>query len=209
MKKTKYSPFGIPRYCCFAGGGTAQPADPAPADPAPTGPTPAEPAPKPAPTDPAQKATKPQPNKTETTETVKGTENTFTAEQLETAKKQAASDAVDSYKKHLEEAKDFEKMTDAEKVIYLQKQMADEKLTDYTSKKLSESGLPIELANFAKGTDEKNTDERVKALKNAFDKGVQSGVEQRFKANGYVPKGKAAGKPGQNAKKRERGVTVK
>ena len=128
---------------------------------------------------------------------------------METAKQQAATDAVEAYKKHLEEAKDFEKMTADEKVVYLQKQMADEKLTGYTTQKLSDSGLPVEFAAFVKGTDEKDTDERIKTLKAAYDKGVQSGVEQRFKGNGYVPKGTAAGKPGEEAKKRPRGVSVK
>lgn len=195
MRKNKYFQFGIPRYCCFAGGGAAQPADPAPADPAP-----ADPAPKPA--DPA-------PKEPEKAEPAKGAESALTAEQLETAKQQAATDAVEAYKKHLEEAKDFEKMTAEEKVVYLQKQMADEKLTGYTTQQLSAAGLPVEFAAFVKGTDEKGTDERIKTLKAAYDKGVQAGVEQRFKGNGYVPKGTAAGKPGEEAKKRPRGVSVK
>jgi hypothetical protein len=128
---------------------------------------------------------------------------------LETAKQQAATDAVEAYKHHLEEAKDFEKMTAEEKVVYLQKQMADEKLVGYTTQKLSAAGLPVEFSSFVKGTDEKDTDERIKTLKAAYDKGVQAGVDQRFKANGYVPKGTAAGQPGDEAKKRPRGVSVK
>lgn len=198
MRKRKSFLFGIPRYCCFAGGGAAaQPADPTPADPAPQ---PADPALNPA--DPAPKEpAKPEP--------AKGTESAITAEQLETEKQQAAAAAVDSYKKHLEEAKDFEKMTDAEKVVYLQNQMTNEKLSGYTTKQLSAAGLPVELASFVKGSDEKDTDERVKTLKAAYDKGVQAGVEQRFKANGYVPKGTAAGQPGDETKKRPHGVSVK
>lgn len=196
MRKNKYLQFGIPRYCCFAGGGAAaQPADPAPADPAPV--------------DPAPKPTDPAPKEPEKAEPAKGAESTITAEQLETAKQQAATDAVEAYKHHLEEAKDFEKMTADEKVVYLQKQMADEKLSGYTTQKLSTAGLPVEFAAFVKGTDEKDTDERIKTLKAAYDKGVQAGVDQRFKANGYVPKGTAAGQPGEEEKKRPRGVSVK
>lgn len=192
-KKSKSTMFGIPRYCCFADGGAADPAaDPAPADPAPK---PADPAPKPS--DPALK------------EPAKGAENAYTAEQLEAEKQKAADVAVEAYKKHLEEAKDFEKMTAEEKVVYLQNQMADEKLTGYTTQKLSDAGLPVELAAFVKGSDEKGTDERIKTLKAAYDKGVQAGVEQRFKANGYVPRGTAATQLDNESKKRTRGVSVK
>jgi hypothetical protein len=186
MRKSKYSPFGIPHYCCFADGGAATP----PADPA---------------TPPETPPVTPPPETPPTTPPAA----TVTAEQLATAKKQAADDAVAAYKQHLEEAKDFEKMTADEKVVYLQQQMADEKLTGYTTQQLSASGLPAELASFVKGTDEKDTDERIKTLKAAYDKGVQAGVEQRFKANGYIPKGTAAGQPGDEGKKRPRGVSVK
>lgn len=197
MRKNKFV-YGIPRHCCFAGGcAAAQPADPALAEPAPV---PADPAPKPA---------DPTPKEPEKKEPVKEAENAYTAEQLETEKQKAADAAVEAYKKHLDEAKDFEKMTDAEKVTYLQKQMADEKLTGYTTQKLINSGLPVEMAAFVKGSDEKETDERIKTLKAAYDKGVQAGVEQRFKANGYVPKGTAAGRTGEEAEKRPRGVSVK
>lgn len=190
MKKFTHFLSGVPRYCCFSDGGAAQPLEPAPADPAPK---PADPAPK-------------EPEKTEPE---KGTESTITAVQLETAKQQAASAAVEAYKKHLEEAKDFEKMTAEEKVVYLQKQMADEKLSGYTAQQLSVAGLSVELATFVKGSDEKDTDERIKTLKTAFDKAVQAGVEQRFKVNGYVPKGTAAAQLGEESKKRPRGVFVK
>ncbi len=202
MRKNKFLKYGIPRYCCFAGGGAAQTADPAPTDPAPI-----DPAPKAA--DPAPKAADPAPKEPGKAEPAKGAENTYTTEQLETEKQKAAAAAVEAYKKHLDEAKDFEKMTDAEKVVYLQKQMADEKLTGYTSQKLTDAGLPVDLAAFVKGSDEKDTDERIKTLKAAYDKGVQAGVEQRFKANGYVPKGTAAGKTDEETKKRPRGVSVK
>lgn len=201
MRKRKSFLFGIPRYCCFAGGGAAaQPADPAPADPAAQ---PADPAAKPAdpaakPTDPAAKPTDPAAKPADPTPAL-------TTEQLEAAKQQA----VDEYKKHLEEAKDFEKMTADEKVVYLQKQMADEKLTGYTTNQLSVAGLPVELAAFAKGTDEKDTNERLKTLKAAYDKGVQAGVEKRFKANGYVPKETAADSSAAEKKARPRGVSVK
>lgn len=185
MRKKKLMMLGNPLLRRYDGGGAATPpAEPAPADPAPK---------------PVDPATPPETSP----------DATVTAEQLETAKKQAADDAVAAYKQHLEEAKDFEKMTADEKVVYLQKQMADEKLTGYTTQQLSASGLPAELASFVKGTDEKDTDERIKTLKVAYDKGVQAGVEQRFKGNGFVPKSTAAGQAGDEAKKRPRGVSVK
>nr|WP_319487249.1 DUF4355 domain-containing protein [uncultured Caproiciproducens sp.] len=172
----------------YAGGGTAEPAT------------------EPEKQEPGEEAKAQEPAKQEPAkEPTKEPAAAITTEQLESARQQA----IEDYKKHLEEAKDFEKMTAEEKVVYLQKQMSDEKLAGYTTKQLSAAGLPVEFVPFVKGSDEKDTDERIKTLKAAYDKGVQVGVDQRFKANGYVPKGTAAGELGDEGKKRPRGVSVK
>lgn len=132
-------------------------------------------------------------------------EKAFTAEDLETAK----AAAVEAYKQHLEEAKDYDKMTAEEKVAFLEKQRADDKIAQYATGKLSAQDLPIDLLPFIKGGSEAETDERLKVFKAAYDKGVQAGVEKRFQTNGYLPRGSAASSTDKSDAKRTRGVTVK
>ncbi|MFV0497482.1 MAG: DUF4355 domain-containing protein [Candidatus Fimivivens sp.] len=177
----------------FSDGG-AQP--PAPADPTPPAATPpATPAATPPATPPA--ATPPA--------TATPPAKTFSEADV-TAAKEAA---IAEYKKHLEEAKDYEKMTPEEKVAYLEAQRADDKLSAYATQKLSASNMPVELLAYAKGTNEADTDTRIKELKAIIDKGVQSGVEARFKNNSYVPRGNAAAAgAAPETKSRSRGVTV-
>ncbi len=173
--------------------GGAQP--PAPADPAATPPA----APPAAPPAPAAPAATPAP--AAPTAPVK----TYTEADV-TAAKEAA---IAEYKKHLEDAKDYEKMTPEEKVAYLEAQRADDKLSAYTTQKLSGAGVPAELLQFAKGKDEADTDARIKELKAVIDKGVQAGVDARFKNNSYVPRGSATAEgAAADTKPRPRGVTV-
>lgn len=129
----------------------------------------------------------------------------FTAEDLESAK----AAAVEAYQHHLEEAKDYNKMTAEEKVAFLEQQRADDKIAQYAATKLSAQDLPLDLLPFIKGGSEAETDERLKAFKTAYDKGVQAGVDKRFQANGYLPRTTAAGDAGKAAEKRSRGVSVK
>lgn len=130
---------------------------------------------------------------------------TYTDADLETARQKAAED----YKRHLEEAKDYEKMTPEEKVAHLEKQMAEEKLARYTADALVKAGTDASLAVFVKGADEKDTDDRVKSFKEVFDKAVQAGVEARFKSIGYTPRAGGVGSPAAEAEKKLRGVSVK
>ncbi|MEG1084601.1 MAG: DUF4355 domain-containing protein [Hydrogenoanaerobacterium sp.] len=116
--------------------------------------------------------------------------------------------ALDEYKQHLAEAKDYEKMTAEEKVEYLEKQRESDKLAQYTTAQLVAQELPPELLQFVQGSTEADTNERIKTFKAAYDKGVQAGVEKRFKANGYLPRGTAAGETNEETSKRPRGVTV-
>lgn len=141
--------------------------DPAPADPKPADPKPTDP--KPA--DPPAK--------------------TYTEAEVEAAR----TEAVAAYKAHLEEAKDYDKMTAEEKVAYLEARAADDKLTAYAAQKLSAEKLPAELSAFAKGKNEADTDERVKSLKAVIAKAVQDGVDARFKGNHFVPRSSASGSP--------------
>lgn len=130
---------------------------------------------------------------------------TYTDADLESAKQQA----VEDYKKHLEEAKDFEKMTDSEKVTYLQKQMEEEKLSKYATEKLGVEKLPVEAAAWIKGANEKVIDENIKAFKAMYDKGVQDGVMARLLKDGYNPHRSGAGALGSaETKARPRGVKI-
>lgn len=135
------------------------------------------------------------------------TEKVYIKADLDAAEKRA----VEAYKQHLKEATDYNKMTPEEKVAHLEKQMADEKLMRYTAQALSRAGIDASLAEYAKGTDEQTTDERVKAFKAAFDKAVQAGVENRFKAIGYTPRVGGTGSPAgsDTASKKARGVSIK
>ena len=134
-------------------------------------------------------------------------EKAYTKADLDAAEKRA----VEAYKQHLKEATDYNKMTPEEKVAHLEKQMADEKLTRYTAEALSKAGIDASLAEYAKGTDEQTTNERVKAFKAAFDKAVQAGVENRFKAIGYTPRAGGIGSTSgsDTACKKPRGVSIK
>lgn len=130
---------------------------------------------------------------------------TYTDADLETARQKA----VEEYKRHLQEATDYNKMTPEEKVAHLEKQMAEEKLARYTADALVKAGTDASLAVFVKGADEKDTDDRVKAFKEVFDKAVQAGVEARFKGIGYTPRAGGMGSPSAEAEKKPRGVSVK
>lgn len=130
---------------------------------------------------------------------------TYTDADLEKARQKA----VEDYKRHLEEARDYEKMTPEEKVAHLEKQMAEEKLARYTADALVKAGTDASLAVFVKGADEKDTDDRVKSFKEVFDKAVQAGVEARFKSIGYTPRAGGVGSPAAEAEKKPRGVSVK
>ncbi len=132
---------------------------------------------------------------------------TYTEAELEAARQQA----VEAYKQHLEEAKDYEKMTPEEKVAYLEKQREEDRIARYATEKLSAQNLPVELLPFVQGPDEAGTDERLKTFKAAYDKAVQAGVEARFKLNGYIPRGSAASASERSEQKqaRPRGVSMK
>lgn len=179
---------------CFADGGAAEGApagEPAqPAAGAGTG-TPAAAPAKPANTEPAKPQEPPA--------------KAYTEAELQAATAQALAE----YKRHLEDAKDYEKMTAEEKVAFLEQQRVNDKLAQYTTAKLAAQELPLDLLPFVQGKDEADTDGRLKAFRAAYDKGVQAGVEKRFKANGYLPRGTAAGEPGKETAKRSRGVSVK
>lgn len=133
-----------------------------------------------------------------------GTAKTYSDADLESAKSQAVAD----YKQHLEEAKDYEKMTPEEKVSYLEAQREADKLTQLTTNKLAAQNMPIELLPFVQGKDETEIDAVIKALGGIIDKAAQAGVEKRFKENGYLPKGSAVTGTADSGQKRERGVKV-
>lgn len=151
------------------------------------------------------KAPEQTPPKAETDPPKSEPAKTYTDADLEAARQKA----VEDYKRHLEEVKDYDKMTPEEKVAHLEKQMAEEKLARYTAEAVTEAGMDASLAEFAKGGDEKSTDDRVKALKTVFDKAVQAGVEGRFKEIGYTPRMGGVGSPAGETAKKPRGVTVK
>lgn len=172
----------------FSGGGASgAPADP-PADP------PAVPAsvPPAAPTAPAAPPAADPPAKT------------YTDADLAAAK----AEALAEYQKHLEEAKDYDKMTPEEKVIYLEAQRETDKLTQMATAKLAAQELPVELLEFVRGKDEADTDAKLKIVKAIIDKATQVGVDKRFKDNGYLPKGSAVTTSPDGGQKRERGVKV-
>lgn len=129
--------------------------------------------------------------------------NTYTEQQLQ----EARAAAVEEYKRHLEEAKDYEKMTPEEKVAYLEQQRAEEKLERYASEKLAVAGLSPALARYVKSGNEKEIDAGVLQLKELLDKDVQAGVEARFRNMGYEPRGSGIGKVSGKAA-RPRGITI-
>lgn len=120
----------------------------------------------------------------------------------------ARAEAVTEYQKHLEEAKDYDKMTPEEKVTYLEAQRETDKLTQMATAKLAAQELPVELLEFVRGKDEADIDTKIKAVKTIIDKTAQTGVEKRFKDNGYLPKGSAVTANPDGSQKRERGVKV-
>lgn len=144
---------------------------------------------------------------TQSTSKAESEAKTYTEAELEAARQQA----VEAYKQHLEEAKDYEKMTPEEKVAYLEKQREEDRIARYATEKLSVQNLPVELLPFVQGPDEAGTDERLKTFKAAYDKAVQAGVEARFKLNGYIPRGTAASASdrGEQKQARPRGVSMK
>lgn len=166
----------------FSGGGAADPSVDPPATPASM--APAAPLAAPPPADPPAK--------------------TYTDTELATAR----AEAVVEYQKHLEEAKDYDKMTPEEKVTYLEAQRETDKLTQLTTAKLAAQELPVELLEFVRGMDEADTDARIKEIKGIIDKAAQVGVDKRFKDNGYLPKGSAVTASPDGSQKRERGVKI-
>lgn len=137
-------------------------------------------------------------------ETEKEPIKAFTQEQLQ----QAREEAVEEYKRHLEEAQDYEKMTAEEKVAYLERQRAEEKLERYAAEKLVDAGLPTDFTRYVKATDEKAIESGIQQLKAVFDKNVQAGVEARFRRDGYEPRGTGFGKTGAASMPRPRGVSL-
>lgn len=136
-------------------------------------------------------------------ETEKEPIKAFTQEQLQ----QAREEAVEEYKRHLEEAQDYEKMTAEEKVAYLERQRAEEKLERYAAEKLIDAGLPTDFTRYVKAADEKAIESGIQQLKAVFDKNVQAGVEARFRRDGYEPRGTGFGKTGASMP-RPRGVSL-
>lgn len=180
-----------------AGAGAASGTDPTP----PKAPEQTPPKPEQAPPKPEQASPKKEVEAPKAEQSAK----TYTDADLETARQKA----VEEYKRHLQEATDYNKMTPEEKVAHLEKQMAEEKLARYTADALMKAGTDASLAVFVKGADEKDTDDRVKAFKEVFDKAVQAGVEARFKGIGYTPRAGGMGSPSAEAEKKPRGVSVK
>lgn len=90
----------------------------------------------------------------------------------------------------------------------LQAELADRDLTDYARGKISEAKLPADALTFIKGKDQADTDAKIKAFSALLASGVQAGVEERFKTNGYTPRSSAAGASDASGSKKTRGVAI-
>lgn len=148
---------------------------------------------------------------------------TYTPEQVEAMKKQWQEDARKEVEAAAKKEAELAKLSEVEKekklreetearFAELQAKVADNELTEYARKQLSDAKLPAEALPFVKGADEKATAERVKAFGTMYAAAVQAGVDERFKAAGrrqalVQPSGTE--KPGEKtATTRTRGVQV-
>lgn len=138
-------------------------------------------APAPAATNPAPSPAPPAPADPKPAETPA---KTFTEAEVEAAK----AEAIAAYKAHLDEAKDYEKMTPEEKVAYLEAKAESDKLAAYTTQQLAAASMPVELVKYVQGKTEAETNEHIKDIKALLEKGVQEGVNARFKQNSFIPR---------------------
>lgn len=140
---------------------------------------------------------------------------TYTEEQLAELK----STWQHEYEQSKEAEKDFKTLTPEQQsqkqlddqkaeTARLQAELADRDLADYARSKISEANLPTDAIVFVKGKDQADTDAKIKSFSGLLASGVQAGIEERFKTNGYTPRNSAAGSDGKDNAKAQRGVSV-